>query len=132
MVMTDPIADMLTRIRNANMVEKKYTDIPSSKMKIELAKILKEEGFIKEYKLLPDVEYGLLRVYLKYGPNLEKVITGLKRVSKPGCRVYARAKEIPEVFNKLGIMIVSTSYGLKSGVEAKKLNLGGELICSVW
>ncbi|MBN2382157.1 30S ribosomal protein S8 [bacterium] len=132
MVMTDPIADMLTRIRNANMAEHIQVDIPSSRMKGSIAQILKEEGYIKDYKVVPDTNQGILRVYLTYGPHREKVITGIRKITKPGRRVYSRSKDIPDVLNRLGICIVSTSKGLMTGENAKKLNLGGELICEVW
>src|SRR5699024_9950458 len=112
MVMTDPIADMLTRIRNANLVRHEQLEIPSSKLKQEIADILKREGYIKNYEVIADNKQGVLRVFLKYGPNEERVITGLKRISKPGLRVYAKANEVPRVLNGLGTAIVSTSQGV--------------------
>jgi small subunit ribosomal protein S8 len=132
MVMTDPIADLLTRIRNANLANHDQLDVPVSKVKTEVVRLLKQEGYVRDYKVIPESPQGILRIYMKYGPNAEKVITGIKRVSKPGCRVFCRSKEIPVVFNRLGITIVSTSRGLMTGNEAKKLSLGGELICEVW
>ena len=132
MVMTDPIADFLTRIRNANMVMHEKVEIPASKTKIALAEILKNEGFIKDYEQVEDGKQGIIRVYLKYGPNREKVISGLKRISKPGLKVYRKKDEIPKVLGGLGIAIISTSKGIVTDKEARKLGLGGEVICYVW
>jgi len=132
MVMTDPIADMLTRIRNATLAEHVHVDIPSSKMKNSLAHILKEEGYVKDFKVMPDKKQGILRVYLSYGPQRERIITGIRKITKPGRRVYCRSKDIPYVLNRLGICIISTSQGIMTGDSARKLNLGGELICEVW
>ncbi len=132
MVMTDPIADLLTRIRNANMVMHEKVEIPASKTKIALAEILKNEGFIKDYEQVEDGKQGIIRVYLKYGPNREKVISGLKRISKPGLKVYCKKDEIPKVLGGLGIAIISTSKGIVTDKEARKLGLGGEVICYVW
>ena len=132
MVMTDPIADFLTRIRNANMVMHEKVEIPASKTKIALAEILKNEGFIKDYEQVEDGKQGIIRVYLKYGPNREKVISGLKRISKPGLKVYCKKDEIPKVVGGLGIAIISTSKGIVTDKEARKLGLGGEVICYVW
>ena len=132
MVMTDPIADFLTRIRNANMVMHEKVEIPASKTKIALAEILKNEGFIKDYEQIEDGKQGVIRVYLKYGPNREKVITGLKRISKPGLKVYCKKDEVPKVLGGLGIAIISTSKGIVTDKEARKLGLGGEVICYVW
>lgn len=132
MVMTDPIADFLTRIRNANMVMHEKVEIPASKTKIALAEILKSEGFIKDYEQIEDGKQGIIRVYLKYGANKEKVITGLKRISKPGLKVYCKKDEIPKVLGGLGIAIISTSKGIVTDKEARKLGLGGEVICYVW
>ena len=129
MVMTDPIADFLTRIRNANMVMHEKVEIPASKTKIALAEILKNEGFIKDYEQIEDGKQGVIRVYLKYGPNREKVISGLKRISKPGLKVYCKKDEIPKVLGGLGIAIISTSKGIMTDKEARKLGLGGEVIC---
>ena len=132
MVMTDPIADFLTRIRNANMVMHEKVEIPASKTKIAMAEILKNEGFIKDYEQIEDGKQGIIRVYLKYGANKEKVITGLKRISKPGLKVYCKKDEIPTVLGGLGIAIISTSKGIVTDKEARKLGLGGEVICYVW
>lgn len=130
--MTDPIADFLTRIRNANMVMHEKVEIPASKTKAALAEILKNEGFIKDYEQVEDGKQGIIRVYLKYGPNREKVISGLKRISKPGLKVYCKKDEIPKVLGGLGIAIISTSKGIMTDKEARKLGLGGEVICYVW
>ena len=132
MVMTDPIADFLTRIRNANMVMHEKVEIPASKTKIALAEILKNEGWIKYYEQVEDGKQGIIRVYCKYGPNREKVISGLKRISKPGLKVYCKKDEIPKVLGGLGIAIISTSKGIVTDKEARKLGLGGEVICYVW
>jgi small subunit ribosomal protein S8 len=132
MPVTDPLADMLTRIRNASMAGHAKTDIPASKIKVSLAKILKDEGYIKNYKLIKDRKHGLLRVYLKYDGVKQGVIMGLKRQSKPGRRVYVNTTEIPSVLNGMGIAILSTSKGILTGRKARELNVGGELLCSVW
>ncbi|MDN5293877.1 MAG: small subunit ribosomal protein [Eubacteriales bacterium] len=132
MVMTDPIADFLTRIRNANMVYHEKVEVPASKMKLAIAKIMKEEGFIRDVEYIEDGKQGILRIYLKYGPNKEKVITGLKRISKPGLRVYCKKDEIPKVLGGLGIAIISTSKGLMTDKQARKEGLGGEVICYIW
>ena len=132
MVVTDPIADFLTRIRNANMVYMDKVEIPASKTKISLAEILKEEGFIKDMEYIEDGKQGVIRVYLKYGSSREKVINGLKRISKPGLRVYAGKDELPRVLGGLGIAIVSTSKGLMIDKKARKEGLGGEVLCYVW
>ena len=132
MSVTDPIADLLTRIRNANQMRYKEVKIPASNLKCELAKILKEEGFIKDYKLVKDDVQGTIVVTLKYGDNKERVITGLKRISKPGLRVYAKSDEIPKVLNGLGIAIISTSKGIMTDKEARKQNVGGEVIAYIW
>lgn len=132
MVMTDPIADFLTRIRNANTVYQDRVEIPASKMKQGLASILKEEGFIKDFEYIEDGKQGMLRLYLKYGASREKVITGLKRISKPGLRVYARGDQVPRVLNGLGIAVVSTSKGLMTDKKARVEGLGGEILCYVW
>ncbi len=130
--MTDPIADMLTRIRNANMVKHEKLELPASKMKKEVADILKREGFVSDYELVEDSKQGILRIFLKYGVNEERVITGIKRISKPGLRVYAKANEVPRVLNGLGIAIVSTSRGVLSDKEARSQAVGGEVIAYVW
>lgn len=132
MVMTDPIADMLTRIRNANSVFHEKVDIPSSKIKQSVAQILKEEGFIKDYEVISDDKQGVLRVSLKYGANREKVITGIKRISKPGLRVYAKKDQLPRVLGGLGIAVISTSKGIMTDKKARKESLGGEVIAYVW
>ena len=132
MVMTDPIADFLTRIRNANMVMHEKVEIPASKTKIALAEILKNEGFIKDYEQIEDGKQGIIRVYLKYGSNREKVISGLKRISKPGLKVYCKKDEIPKVLGGLGIAVISTSKGIMTDKEARKLGLGVEVICYDW
>jgi len=132
MVMTDPIADMLTRIRNANLVRHDKLEIPSSKMKQEIADILKREGYIRNYEVIEDNKQGVLRIFLKYGTNEERVITGLKRISKPGLRVYAKAHEVPRVLNGLGTAIVSTSRGVLSDKEARSQAVGGEILAYIW
>ena len=131
-VVTDTIADMLTRIRNANSMGYEEVTVPASKLKIELAKILKEEGFIKEYKVVSENVQKNILLTLKYGNKKEKVITGLKRISKPGLRVYVKSDEVPKVLNGLGIAIISTSKGIMTDKEARKLNLGGEVLAYVW
>ena len=130
-MLTDPIADMLTRIRNAVQIKAEKVDIPISKMKLEIAKILKEEGFIRAYKILKDRKQGILRVIPKYMEN-ESVITGLKRISKPGRRVYAGKKEIPRVMGGLGVAIMTTSKGILSDKTCRREGVGGEVICYVW
>ena len=132
MVTTDPIADMLTRIRNANTVKHEVVDIPASKMKKELAQILLDEGYIKSYEVIENGTHGLIRVALKYGANKSKVITGLKRISKPGLRVYARKEEVPKVLGGLGIAIISTSNGIMTDKKARVEGVGGEVLCYVW
>ncbi|MGY3778353.1 30S ribosomal protein S8 [Isobaculum melis] len=132
MVMTDPIADFLTRVRNANMVRHESLEVPASKMKKDIAEILKREGFIRDVEYIEDDKQGVIRVFLKYGKNNERVITGLKRISKPGLRVYAKTGEVPKVLNGLGIAIVSTSEGVITDKEARSKNVGGEIIAYVW
>ena len=132
MSMTDPIADMLTRIRNANMVGHESVDVPASKMKKSIAEILLKEGYIKGYDLIEDNKQGIIRIQMKYGANKEKVITGIKKISKPGLKVYAKTGDIPRVLGGLGIAIVSTSAGVITDKEARKKNVGGEVICYVW
>ena len=131
-VVTDTIADMLTRIRNANSMRYEEVKVPSSKLKLEIARILKDEGFIKDYKLEKNDVQGTIVLTLKYGENKERVITGLKRISKPGLRVYAKTDEIPVVLNGLGIAIVSTSKGIMTDKEARRQKLGGEVLAYVW
>ena len=132
MVMTDPVADFLTRIRNANMVMHETVEVPASKTKLAIAEILKNEGYIKEYEQVEDGKQGVIRVYLKYGANKTKVITGLRRISKPGLKVYCKKDEVPKILGGLGIAIISTSKGIVTDKEARKLGLGGEVICYVW
>lgn len=132
MGMTDPIADMLTRIRNASSVFHDSVDVPASKLKKELARILKEEGYIRDYKVTDDGKQGVLRIYLKYAPPKRQVITGVKRISKPGRRVYAKSDQIPRVLGGLGVAVLSTSSGLMTDREARKRRIGGEVICYVW
>ena len=131
-MMTDPIADMLTRIRNANMAKLEKVDIPASKMKIELTKILKEKGFIKSFKVLRDRKQGFIRVSMKYLDGNEKVITGLQRISKPGRRVYVDKTDIPKVMGGFGIAILSTSSGILTDEVCRRNGVGGEVICNVW
>lgn len=132
MCMTDPIADMLTRIRNANMVGKDSVNIPASKIKIGIAEVLKKEGFIKDFDKISDGKQGFLRVSLKYGPLNQKVISCIKRESKPGRRVYKKVEEIGRVLNGIGISIYSTSKGILSNKECRMNKVGGELICTLW
>jgi small subunit ribosomal protein S8 len=132
MTMTDPIADMLTRIRNANAVGHEKVEIPGSKIKWAIAEILKREGYIRDAEFIPDDKQGVIRIFLKYGRNQERVITGLKRISKPGLRVYVKKENIPRVLGGLGIAILSTSKGILTDKEARKLGVGGEVLCYVW
>jgi len=132
MSMTDPVADMLTRIRNANMVKHQKVDIPSSNLKVSIASVLKQEGFIKNYKVISDNLQGVLRVYLKYVDEKDPVINEIKRVSKPGGRVYLKSENIPVVKSGLGIAILSTSQGIITDNAAREAGVGGEMICTVW
>ena len=132
MVMTDPIADFLTRIRNANLAGHEVLEAPASNIKKGIAEILKREGFVKNVEYIEDDKQGIVRVFLKYAQNGEKVITGLKRVSKPGLRVYKKHEDLPKVLNGLGIAILSTSEGLLTDKEARQKNVGGEVIAYVW
>jgi len=132
MSMTDPIADMLTRIRNANREYHEKVDVPASRVKEAIARILLREGFIRNYRLIEDGKQGILRIYLKYGENKERVISDLVRVSKPGRRVYVGKDELPKVKGGLGIAILSTSKGIMTAYEARKANVGGEVLCYVW
>lgn len=132
MTMTDPIADMLTRVRNANTAKHENVDVPASNIKKDIARILLEEGYIKGYDVIEDGKQGLIRLSLKYGKTGEKVITGLKRISKPGMRVYADRDSIPKVLNGIGISIISTSKGIVTDKQARELGIGGEVICYVW
>ncbi|MCD5410725.1 MAG: 30S ribosomal protein S8 [Clostridiales bacterium] len=132
MTMTDPIADMLTRVRNANAVKHKSVDIPSSNLKKEIATIMLDEGFIKSYDIIEDGKQGIMRIQLKYGKNKEKVLTGIKKISKPGLRVYVKKNEIPRVLGGLGIAVISTSKGLLTDKAARKEGVGGEVIAYIW
>ncbi|MBQ9960586.1 MAG: 30S ribosomal protein S8 [Firmicutes bacterium] len=132
MTMTDPIADMLTRIRNANTVGHETVEIPASKMKKAIAEILKAEGYITDYEVIEDNKQGTIKVTMKYGAHKERVISGIKKISKPGLKVYAKADDVPRVLGGLGIAIISTSHGVVSDKEARKLGVGGEVICYVW
>ncbi|KAA0888877.1 30S ribosomal protein S8 [Oryzomonas rubra] len=132
MSMTDPIADMLTRIRNANMVKLQKVDIPSSNLKVNIANVLKQEGFIKNYKVISDNLQGVLRIYLKYIDEKDSVINEIKRVSKPGGRVYSKSEDIPVVKNGIGVAILSTSKGIITDNAARQAGVGGELICTIW
>ena len=131
-MVTDPIADMLTRIRNANQMRYNEVEIPASKIKLEIARILKNEGFINDYKVKKNNVQDIIVLYLKYGENKERVITGLKRISKPGLRVYAKAEEIPTVLSGLGIAIISTSKGMMTDKDARSASLGGEVLAYIW
>ncbi|MFC7787180.1 MAG: 30S ribosomal protein S8 [Bacillota bacterium] len=132
MTMTDPIADLLTRIRNANMVRHERLEVPASNIKKEIAEILKREGFVRDVEYVEDNKQGVIRIFLKYGANNERVITGLKRISKPGLRVYAKSTEVPKVLNGLGIALVSTSSGVLTDKEARAQQVGGEVLAYVW
>ena len=132
MALTDPIADMLTRVRNAGMVKFQAVDIPSSKLKQEIARIFKEEGYIKAYKVIEDQKQGIIRLYLKYDSDNKPVITNLQRISKSSRRVYVNKDEIPKVLGGLGIAIISTSKGLMTGKSSRRVKMGGEVLCYVW
>lgn len=132
MVMTDPIADLLARINNANTVRHNKLEVPASKLKLDIANILKQEGFVRDVEYVEDNKQGIIRIFLKYGANNERVITGLKRISKPGLRVYAKADEVPKVLNGLGIAIVSTSQGVLTDKDARAKQVGGEILAYVW
>lgn len=132
MAMTDPIADFLTRIRNANMVKHESVEVPASKMKRDIAEILKNEGFIRDVEYIDDDKQGIIRVFLKYGKNNERVISGLRRISKPGFRSYVKADAVPKVLNGLGIAILSTSEGVMTDKDARAKKIGGEVIAYVW
>jgi len=132
MVMTDPIADYLTRIRNANSVNHEKVEIPASRLKKTMTQILKDEGMIKDFEYIEDGKQGIIRVHLKYGPNKQKVITGLKRISRPGLRVYAKKDEVPRILGGFGIAIISTSQGVMTDKLARKRGLGGEVLCYIW
>ena len=130
--MTDPIADFLTRIRNSNMVKHESVEVPASKMKRDIAEILKNEGFIRDVEYIDDDKQGIIRVFLKYGKNNERVISGLRRISKPGLRSYVKADAVPKVLNGLGIAILSTSEGVMTDKDARAKKIGGEVIAYVW
>ncbi len=132
MSMSDPLADLLTRIRNAGMVKFDTLDVPLSKLKVDVVKVLKEEGYIKDYQVLEGSVQGTLRIELKYGPRGEKILQGLRRVSKPGMRQYVKASDIPRVMSGLGIAILSTSNGVITDREARRLQIGGEVLCEAW
>ncbi|MGK9044551.1 30S ribosomal protein S8 [Mammaliicoccus vitulinus] len=132
MTMSDPIADMLTRVRNANMVRHEKLELPASNIKKEIAEILKKEGFVKSVEFIADDKQGVIRMFLKYGQNNERVITGLKRISKPGLRVYAKADELPKVLNGLGVALVSTSEGVLTDKDARQRGIGGEVLAYIW
>jgi small subunit ribosomal protein S8 len=132
MTMTDPIADMLTRIRNANTVRHTSLELPASNLKKEVADILKREGFIRDYEYIKDSKQGILRIFLKYGADNEKVITGLKKISKPGLRVYTKADQLPRVLGGLGIAVISASTGVITDKEARQQQVGGEVLAYIW
>jgi small subunit ribosomal protein S8 len=132
MALTDPIADMLTRIRNANTAYHEHVDIPSSKIKEQMAKVLKKEGYIKDYQVINTGVQGVIRVFMKYGPEKERVITGIKRISKPGLRVYVGKHEIPRILGGLGTVVMTTPKGLLTGKQAQKKGVGGEVLAYVW
>ena len=132
MSMSDPIADFLTRVRNAGMAHHDKVEIPGSNIKKAMAELMKQEGYIKDYEYIEDNKQGILRLYLKYGPNREKVITGLKRISRPGLRVYAKKDQIPKVLGGLGVAVISTSKGIMADKQARTEGLGGEVICYIW
>lgn len=132
MAMTDPIADFLTRIRNANVVRHEIVEVPSSNIKKAIANIMLQEGYLKNIEEYNDGSVPMLRLTMKYGANKQRVITGLRRISKPGLRVYCKKEEIPKVLNGLGVAIISTSKGIVADREARKLGLGGEVICYIW
>jgi len=132
MTQTDPIADLLTRVRNATSAKHGDVSIPLSRMKVEIAKVLKEEGYISNFKVIGDNKQGILKINLKYTNDNQSVISGLKRVSKPGCRIYCKKDTIPKVLDGLGILIVSTSSGIATGKKCEDLGIGGEVLCQIW
>ena len=132
MTQTDPIADLLTRIRNATLVRHRDVSIPLSRMKVEIVKVLKEEGYISNFKVIGDNKQGILKINLKYNDDNQSVISGLKRVSKPGCRIYCKKDSVPKVLDGLGILIVSTSSGIATGKKCEDLGIGGEVLCQIW
>lgn len=131
-MLTDPIADALTRLRNANAAGHEKVDVPSSGLKVEIMRVLKDEGFVSDYKVIDDQRQGILRVYLRYGPGNERVLRGIVRTSKPGLRVYAGARKLPRVLSGMGIAILSTSHGVMTDREARRQGVGGEVLCHVW
>lgn len=132
MSLTDPIADMLTIVRNAVRVRKREVSMPSSRIKVEIAKILKEEGYIKNFKVIDDNKQGILNLTLKYTEGNESIISGLRRISRPGCRIYCKRDSIPPVLGGLGIAIISTSQGITTGKKCHELGVGGEVLCYIW
>jgi len=132
MNVTDPIADFLIQVRNASFAEHEKVDIPASKLKVRLAEIMKEEGFIKNFRLVEDSKQGILRIYLRYGPDQERVISGMKRVSRPGRRIYVAADKVPSVLGGIGVAILSTPRGLLTDRESRKERVGGEVLCYLW
>ena len=132
MSMTDSIADLLTRIRNANRATHEKVDVPFSRIKQEIVRLIKDEGFIKNYRFIEDRRQGMIRVFMKYGPNRERVIKDVKRISKPGCRVYTSADSVPRVLGGLGVAILSTSRGVMTDRQARRDRVGGEVICHIW
>lgn len=132
MTLSDPIADMLTRIRNAGKAKFNHVDIPGSKMKMEIAKVMKNEGYIRNYKFIKDGKQGTLRIYMKYGPDQQSAIMQIQRVSKPSKRVYLKCKDIKPVYNGTGVAVLSTPKGIMTDGQAKKENLGGEIVCTIW
>jgi small subunit ribosomal protein S8 len=132
MTMSDPISDMLTRLRNATIVRHDRTDVPASKMKLEIAKVLKEKGFIRTFKVIEEGPQGLLRIYLKYAEDGEPAIHGLRRVSRPGLRVYRNVDSLPKVLNGLGSAVISTNRGILTDDQARRLRVGGEVLCEIW
>ena len=132
MSMTDPISDLLTRVRNANRAFHEKVDVPASKMKQEVVRLIKDEGFIRNFKVIEDNRQGMIRVFLKYGPNRERVINTVQRISKPGCRVYTSAENIPRVLGGLGVAIISTSRGIMTDRQARRAHVGGEVLCYIW
>lgn len=132
MVVSDPIADLLTRIRNANTANHDRVEVPGSKMKKAIVQILKDEGFVRDFEWIDNGHQGVIRVYLKYGPSKTKVISGLRRISRPGLRVYAKRDQVPRVLGGLGIAVLSTSHGLMTDKKARQEGLGGEVLCYIW
>jgi small subunit ribosomal protein S8 len=132
MTLTDPIADMLTRIRNAITAKKNEVSMPSSNLKVEIAKTIKDEGYIKNFKVISDKQQGVLNVSLKYSEDKKNAISGIERISKPGCRIYCKSDSIPKVLDGLGIVIISTSKGIATGKKCEELGIGGEILCKVW